>query len=411
MGNLSDILRLRVIRRPKTISTIHDVTQSVGRCIDYLHNSVPDPERYVLRAIGMFLLRREVATSQHHAIQSMLRNIDIPPLEREAQSHGYPDSFSAVMECWLSHYKKSDRNWHGAFYTPDPLAGFLVRSTDTLLQEMGYTGFSDTRLTTIDPACGTGHLLCSALECGLKHEPAYGTFYGMDILSAAADVCDLRMHSLAGKYGAHCGSCIRCETGDALTAFPDTPVSPPVAVLCAAPFNQYATCALQPESSAAVLHSSYAAACDFSGLDAYAHTDAYIKFTALCHDLVVRSSSGVAALILRNNWLSSHAHAEMRKAILQDFDGVYILDLHGDPHDRFHTESGRNDENVYAGMVYDVGVCVCFLVRGAGKGTTIIQKADLTGSRSMKWDWLLQHSLGSVAWRMVTPKNPWCAFV
>ncbi|MFH0770374.1 MAG: hypothetical protein V1926_03265 [Candidatus Peregrinibacteria bacterium] len=401
-------------RQRASLSTVDAVAQSIGRCIDQLRGETgSDPEREVLLAFASFLLDGPGTMPPHvpAVVRSALTDIDRIPLAAEATGKGYPDACSAVFERFLALLRISDRNWNGAFYTSSPLADFLVRSADVLLRKIGSAGCADPALTTIDPACGTGHLLTRALQQALQSGSPSGKFCGTEILPLATDVCNLRIASLLGGDSGQCVADARCTAGDALLEIPRLSVRAPVLILCSAPFNQYATCTLRSDSSAAALHASYAAPCARAGLDLHAHTDAYIKFTALYHDLLLRAGAGVAALILRNNWLTSHAHAEMRRLLLKDFDEVSIVDLHGDPYDRLHHSQGRDDENVYGDMVYNVGVCVCFLVRTAsGNGTTIIRRADVFGSRAMKWEWLSRESVASIPWKTIAPAEPWYGY-
>ena len=386
------------------LPTIDAVATQVHAHVSRLSSemTIDAAEQIVFDVLASVLFGVSFSVRRH---ESIIFSLDLDALKREVTQAASIDVLSAVCERYLAGYRTHDRHWLGAFYTPAPLARFLVHSVDALLHSIDLDGIADPGVRVIDPACGSGNLLAEAASL----TPSVGVFaekfHGVERISCAAHVCNLRMRAIDKRQNAM-PAC--CRIGNAMESLALPNVSQPLAVLCSPPFNQYATDVLPEGTGAAAVYRRYVAPCIERGLDANAHTDAYIKFTALCHDLLVHSGSGVIGLVVRHAWLASHAHAGMRIAMMQDFDEMFVVDLHGDPHDRFHHH--RRDENVYRDMVYDVGVCVLFLVRRQGKGCREIKRFDLFGDRPEKWDWLRNHTPDSIPWNTVIPAEPWCAY-
>ncbi len=387
------------------LPTIDAVATQVHAHVSRLSSemTIDAAEQIVFDVLASVLFGVSFSVRRH---ESIIFSLDLDALKREVTQAASIDVLSAVCERYLAGYRTHDRHWLGAFYTPAPLARFLVHSVDALLHSIDLDGIADPGVRVIDPACGSGNLLTEAASFAPSGGVSAEKFHGVERISCAAHVCNLRMRALCSGCDDAVSAC--CRTGNAMESLVFANVSGPLAILCGPPFNQYSTDVLPEGNGAAAVYRRYVAPCIERGLDANAHTDAYIKFIALCHDLLVRSDSGVIGLVVRHAWLASHAHAGMRVAMMQDFDEIFVVDLHGDPHDRFH--GNRRDENVYRDMVYDVGVCVLFLVRRQGKGCREIKRFDLFGDRPEKWDWLMNHTPNSISWNTVIPAEPWCAF-
>src|ERR1035437_8730577 len=90
------------------------------------------------------------------------------------ETHEGPDPVIHFYEDFLKEYDAELRKKMGAFYTPQPVVGFIVRSVDYLLKtEFGLSsGLADTRkslngvhnVQILDPAAGTGTFLSAIIR-------------------------------------------------------------------------------------------------------------------------------------------------------------------------------------------------------------------------------------------------------
>ncbi len=100
-----------------------------------------------------------------------------------------PD-YHKLFESFLVHFDKQVRFDYGAFYTPRPLANFVVRLTNYLVaQEFSGASICDNGNTIIDPCCGTG----SFLEAIIAHDSRDEAYQlcGFEILPAPYNACQL----------------------------------------------------------------------------------------------------------------------------------------------------------------------------------------------------------------------------
>lgn len=70
-----------------------------------------------------------------------------------------------LYELFLEQYDPAQRKKSGAYYTPEPVARFMVDFVDQILKSrMATTGFADKDVVTLDPAMGTGTFLVEIIR-------------------------------------------------------------------------------------------------------------------------------------------------------------------------------------------------------------------------------------------------------
>lgn len=57
--------------------------------------------------------------------------------------------------------------------------------------------------------------------------------------------------------------------------------------------------------------------------------DDYIKFIRFGQYFVDKNGEGILAYISNNSFVDGITHRQMRRSLLESFDKIYILDLHG----------------------------------------------------------------------------------
>lgn len=127
-------------------------------------------------------------------------------------------------------------------------------------------------------------------------------------------------------------------------------------------------------------------------------SDDYIKFIRFGQHFVDKNGSGVLAYISNNSFIDGIIHRQMRKHLLESFDSIYILDLHGNAKKKETHPDGSADQNVFDIMQ---GVSINILVKTGKKEPKELGKVshfDLFGKREFKYDFLKKNSLKSIEW-------------
>ncbi|HEY0554846.1 MAG TPA: type ISP restriction/modification enzyme [Thermoanaerobaculia bacterium] len=132
--------------------------------------------------------------------------------------------------------------------------------------------------------------------------------------------------------------------------------------------------------------------------------DDYVKFLRLAQWMIDRYGEGVVGFVVNHNCLEAPTFRGLRKSLLQTFDQVYALDLHGNQRRREAGPGGERDENVFAGV--SQGIAVLFLVKSRREVARAVYRADLYGTRREKLRTLAGANVEDLAWTSCEPRPP-----
>jgi predicted helicase len=137
-------------------------------------------------------------------------------------------------------------------------------------------------------------------------------------------------------------------------------------------------------------------------------SDDYIKFLAFAHWKIKQTGKGIVGMITNNSYLDGLIHRDMRKKLYDDFDLIYILNLHGDAKRPKTTKNGKKDENVF-----DIrqGVAITIFVKPEKSNKKQVFYQELIGQREEKYKFLDAHDVSNVQWIKLEPKEPYWFFV
>jgi predicted helicase len=115
-------------------------------------------------------------------------------------------------------------------------------------------------------------------------------------------------------------------------------------------------------------------------------------------------------MITNNSFLDGIIHRQMRKHLLETFDDIYILDLHGNSKKKEKAPDGGKDVNVFD---IQQGVAISIFVRIAGekKGLGTVHHAELYGKREEKYKTLTECDLQNIKWKKLNYSEPYYFFV
>lgn len=138
----------------------------------------------------------------------------------------------------------------------------------------------------------------------------------------------------------------------------------------------------------------------------------YIKFIRAAQHYIAKNGSGILAYINSNSYLDGLIHRGMRHNLIQTYDHIYILNLHGNSKKKETAPDGGKDENVF-----DIteGVCINLFIKTPGKKkkdtSAQIHYCDLYGRRQDKYAFLQHETLDSIQWQTLVPQAPDYFFV
>ncbi len=146
--------------------------------------------------------------------------------------------------------------------------------------------------------------------------------------------------------------------------------------------------------------------------------DDYVKFLRWAQWRIEQTGQGVLAFVTNNGYLDNPTFRGMRQNLMQTFDEIYVLDLHGNSKKKeIVPNSGEADKNVFD---IQQGVAIGIFVKlppkarakNKEKPPATVRHCHLWGAlRQKKYDWLDSHQVENTEWGMLTPVTPHYLFI
>ncbi len=131
--------------------------------------------------------------------------------------------------------------------------------------------------------------------------------------------------------------------------------------------------------------------------------DDYVKFMRFAQNKIESLRHGLFGFISNNAFLDNPTFRGLRHSLLECYDELYILNLHGNARKKEKTPQGADDENVFN---IKQGVSINLFVKKAQTTKQKIHYCDVYGERAEKYAFLAQNDLNSIEWLELTPRKP-----
>ncbi|MDX9925591.1 MAG: type ISP restriction/modification enzyme, partial [Ignavibacteriaceae bacterium] len=136
--------------------------------------------------------------------------------------------------------------------------------------------------------------------------------------------------------------------------------------------------------------------------------DDYVKFIRFSQWKIDQAGEGILGFITNHSYLDNPTFRGMRQSLMNTFDEIYILDLHGNNLKKEKSPDGSKDENVFD---IQQGVAIAFFIKHKKSKTKSIYHQEIFGLRDTKYNWLNKHSIKNVRWNRLKPKSEFYLFV
>ena len=138
--------------------------------------------------------------------------------------------------------------------------------------------------------------------------------------------------------------------------------------------------------------------------------DDYVKFIRLAEHYVKKNGSGIVSFITAHGFLDNPTFRGMRWHLMQTFDEIWTLNLHGNTKKKEVAPDGEKDECVFS---IQQGVAISLFVKHGDKDKKPckVYYADIWGKRKEKLSALESAALNSIKWQELAPIDPMLFFV
>ena len=131
--------------------------------------------------------------------------------------------------------------------------------------------------------------------------------------------------------------------------------------------------------------------------------DDYVKFIRWAQWRINKNGEGVIGYIVNNSFLDAPTARGMRQSLLNSFNTIYVLNLHGSNRRIEAVPTGQRDENVF---YIKQGVCILLCVKKRDNSFPAkVHYADMWGSREEKYSMLLATDVRSTEWCELQPTS------
>ncbi|MCX7553639.1 N-6 DNA methylase [Marinicella sp. S1101] len=382
------------------------------------------------------------------------------------------DPIIHFYETFLAAYDPKLRKARGVWYTPEPVVDFIVRAVDDILKtEFDLKdGLADTSKTTIkvevpttskqskastklvdkevhkvqilDPATGTGTFLAAVVK--FIHEKKFKAIQGVwsqyvdehliprlngfELLMASYAMAHLKLDLLLKEteYKAQKNQRLNVYLTNSLEEYhPDTNdiffsqwlseesraannIKNDTPVMCVIGNPPYAVSSSNKNDWIQNLIADYKKNLNEKKINL---DDDYIKFIRYGQHFIDKNGFGVLAYITNNSFIEGITHRQMRKSLLESFDKIYILNLHGDSKRQETCPDGSPDQNIFDIMQ---GVSINILVKSGvikNKPLAKVYHSDLYGKRYNKYTFLSSKNITDIDWTILSNEKPFYFFI
>ncbi len=387
---------------------------------------------------------------------------------------GRQDPFLHFYETFLAAYNPAKRKARGVWYTPEAVVNFIVRAVDDVLKtEFGLAeGLADTskitidwdtgqsdkkgkhiiaqkevhRVQVLDPATGTGTFLAEVIKqiapkvknvapgmwSGYVEQDLLPRIYGFELLMASYAMCHMKLDMVLTelgykpspnppRLGVYLTNSLEEGERDVRDLFMAQWLTKEAREANTIKRQMPIMCIVGNPPYSGISHNNGKWITDL--IEDYKYVDGvhfgerkhwlqddYVKFIRLSEHLIEKNGEGVLGFITNHGYLDNPTFRGMRWHLLNTFDKIYVLDLHGNANKKDVCPDGSPDKNVFD-IQQGVAIIVAVKKRQSTGQFAEVLHGELWGSRDKKYETLSISDINQLALQKLACQSPQFAFV
>ena len=344
----------------------------------------------ILKQMFSFVSARNLTNNIDHIIDdiaTVLAYCDIEKIKNDLHKEKGKDPIVHFYETFLIEYDPEKRKRMGEYYTPVQVTEYIINSINDLLKDEfdKKLGFASEGVTLLDFASGTCTFPAQAIikakeeidqssQPGNWHEIVkkhiLENFYAFEISMASWIIGHLKIALLLEDSG------YKMENGDKFNLYLTNTLdfskiegqggifenvlkeeaevagkikrNKKILVITGnPPYLANSSNIIQKGTEFYNVYESYKEIVRKEEKNIKPLSDDYIKFIAFAHYKIQQAGKGIVGIITNNSYLDGLIHRDLRRKLSEDFDEIYILNLHGNSKRKEKNSAGGKDENVF----------------------------------------------------------------
>jgi len=450
-------------------TTLKDFTR--GEAITLIPKSNPFLRQLFQYVAGSDLDQRVVWIVD--ALCEVFRHADLNAVLKDfGTATGKADPILHFYETFLAEYDPKLRKARGVWYTPEPVVRFIVRAVDDVLKtHFGIKdGIADTskikikvdghdwgksvkikeevhRVQLLDVATGTGTFLAEVVKQIYSRfagqEGLWSDYvdnhllprmHGFELLMASYAMCHMKLDLLLQQTGytptgaqkrlsvyltnsleehhkdSHLpfANWLSREANEASRIKREMPI---MVALGNPPYSGISSNMKSWVATKLIEDYKYVDGVHFNERKHWLNDD-YVQFIRLGEHYIEKNGEGILAYITNHGYLDNPTFRGMRWHLLNTFDDIYVLDLHGNAKKKEAAPDGSPDKNVFD-IQQGVAILIAIKQHRKGKNKPIakVHHAELWGEREKKYEALAVNDLKDMRYKTLDVREPFYFFV
>ncbi|MFN7494339.1 MAG: type ISP restriction/modification enzyme [Cyclobacteriaceae bacterium] len=387
-------------------------------------------------------------------IAEVLQAADVSSILHEYYRKGKgEDPIVHFYETFLNIYDPATREKRGVYYTPEPVVKYIVRAIHDLLKTHFdlQDGLASKEVTLLDPAGGTLTFPAEAIKLAVKEfTDKYGEgglnqffqnhilkhYFAFELMMAPYAIGHIKIAFLLEELG------YKMKEDDRFNLFLTNTLDmedlaqteipgleslsdeshkagkvkrhDPILVILGNPPYSGISSNIN-EWTEELLKTNLDGAQSYYEIDGKKLEekklwlqDDYVKFLRFSQWKIHKAGHGIVGMITNHSYLDNPTFRGMRQSLMNTFNEIYIIDLHGNGLKKETTPEGGKDENVF-----DIrqGTAIAIFIKKKGaRGCKVVHR-DIFGLRETKYDWLEKREFKKKDYDLLKPESPWYFFI
>lgn len=349
------------------------------------------------------------------------------------------DPFIYAYEYFLKEFDSKTRNARGVFYTPIEAVRYIIKSIDEILKDRLNIadGIYGEEVHILDFAAGTGTFMLGAIERAFENAKKNGIsgvwenivsdfilkrLYGFEFLIVPYVLAHFRIHEYLkdlnydykkkDRLQLYLTNTLDNSAGGQVKMFPQMQAEsdnayrikneePILVIMGNPPYNSKSEEINRKDWIMDKLK-DYKENLNEKNINL---EDDYIKFIRFAHWKMEKIKKGIIGIVVNNSFINGLTHREMRRKLMQTFDEIYILDLHGNVNKGEKCPDGSLDFNIF--NIKNVGVCIALFVKTGKKRDSKVYFKEIFGSQEYKKNYLVDKSIADEKWIALKDDKKW----
>lgn len=430
----------------------------------------------VLRDIFRFISLEELPAQMEWIVDDIANVLAVADVNQILHKYYHDgkgkDPIIHFYETFLTEYDPATREKRGVYYTPEPVVSYIVRSLDVILKKYFdcYNGFAEPKVRVLDPAAGTLTFLAEVSKlvverCAKRYgesakimaikEIVLQNLYAFELMMAPYAIGHLKISFLLEELEYKLKDDERFQLYLTNTLEMEELIQSNLPGMSSLSEESHLAGIVKKETPILVIlgnppysgHSTNIGEWISKEIKEYYQVDGkplgernpkwlqddYVKFIRFAQWKIDQAGEGVLGFITNHSYLDNPTFRGMRQSLMNSFDEIYLLDLHGNSLKKEKCPDGSKDENVFDIMQ---GVSIALFIKKYVKKEEVvppppqiklqfekppkekikkhqctIYHSDIWGLRENKYDWLMKNDVNSTDWHKLKPKSEFYLFV